>query len=90
MTLIQMVNVDTRSFVATILDKLTQMPRLMVKAKSDISAFNATIDGLIDALNTRETAIPDIVPQLFAAYKSVDDEDFVRYITSHEQAGQLP
>ena len=80
LALIQMVNVDTRCFVDNILEKLNNMLPLMDEAKSDIAVFNATIDGLIDAMNTREARLPDIIPQLFKAYKSCGDEKFVNYI----------
>jgi hypothetical protein len=86
LSLIQLVNVDTRSFVANVLARLNDLPALMEASTSDIELFNAGVDELIDALETRRASIPDIVPQLFRAYKSCADEAFVRYITAKQDS----
>jgi hypothetical protein len=79
LSLIQLVNVDTRAVVATVLDKLNNMRRLMEEAKSHIPTFNAKVQSLIDELNARDAPIPDLIPQLFAAYRNCEDQEFVLY-----------
>jgi hypothetical protein len=85
-SLIKLINVDTRCFLDTITEKLSDMVPIMDKAKSNIAEFNAAIDKLIDALISHDARIPDIIPQLFKAYKACADEKFVTYITAKQDS----
>ena len=84
LSLIQLVNVDTIAAVNMIMAELNDMRKLMDGAKSDVAAFNAKVEELVDALNAREATVPNLIPQLFSGYKACDDTDFTRYMKFKE------
>lgn len=85
--LINMVSVDTRATVSSIMKQLTGpgLSAIMESVKSDIKAFNKKVNMLMVALRARRREVPDCVPALFEAYQSCADSTFVAYIGRKEE-----
>lgn len=85
-TLIGLVTVETRTTIANITRKLNNLTDLMIKCKSNITDFNTQVSQYILDLEARRATVPDLVPTLFDAYKSVDDGAFRAYIVRKEES----
>lgn len=84
--LITLVAIETRATVANLLRSLQTLEKLMEDCKSDIKAFNTGVNTILIGLRARRAPIPDIVTNLFTAYKSCADAVFVAYIDRKEEA----
>jgi hypothetical protein len=84
--LIGMVAIETRATVSNITDKLTNLVTLMEEVGSDIKEFNTKVNLYILALQARNAPVPEVITQLFRAYKSCGDTAFAAYIQVKEDA----
>ena len=85
--LIDMVSVETKATISSIIKTLTGagLSDLMAKCESDIKVFNNKVNMLMVALRARRREVPDIVPYLFEAYQSCDDTKFTEYMARKEE-----
>jgi hypothetical protein len=58
----------------------------MEQKGSDIKEFNNSVNLLLSGLRARNHSVPDIVTNLFEAYKSCEDSRFVEYMVRKEEA----
>jgi hypothetical protein len=84
--LISLVAIETRATVANLLRALNDLTKLMEDSKLDIKAFNTGVNAILIGLRARRASIPDIVTNLFTAYKNCADAVFVAYIDRKEEA----
>jgi hypothetical protein len=77
--LIGMVSIETRAMISSITDKLSNLVSLMEEEDSNIKNFNTKVNLYILALQARNAPVPDVVTQLFRAYKSCGDTTFAKY-----------
>jgi hypothetical protein len=84
--LISTVAIETKSTVANIIKQLNNMSTIMEKTQSDIKLFNTEVNLLLSGLRARNHSVPDIVTNLFEAYKSCEDSKFVEYMMRKEEA----
>jgi hypothetical protein len=82
--LIGMVAIETRATVSNITNKLGNLMEIMEEEKSNIKDFNTKVNLLILVLQARNAPVPDILNQLFTAYKACGDSSFAKYITTKE------
>lgn len=78
-------HIDTRATVRHIRAKLSQMATYLPTVNNDIPAFNRYVMELIDDLNARGETTQDLLSNLFEAYKSVNDKEFVAFIKRKEE-----
>jgi hypothetical protein len=80
MEIISLVNADTRATVGYLRESLSMLPAIVAKLNNDIKAINKYINNQVDALNARGESSSDLMTNIFKAYATVQDKDFVRYI----------
>jgi len=56
----------------------------MEKCESDIEKFNIKVNELLTELRARDVSVPDIVTNLFEAYRAAGDSAFVTYFARKE------
>jgi hypothetical protein len=82
--LIGMVAIETRATISSITDKLGNLAALMEEEKSNVKNFNTKVNLYVLALQARDAPVPDIITQLFKAYKNCGDAAFAKYIETKE------
>jgi hypothetical protein len=85
LALINMVMIETRASVSIVMHKLTHLHKEMDDCKSNVEKFNTTVEGLVDELNARDVAVPDLLHHLFAAYGTCEDSTFIKYMARKEE-----
>ena len=78
--IIQKCTTDSRATVATIRNALSNLPSLMTKTEWNIEEFNQQVRVLRNTLLQRGEDSSDLLVNLFAAYRSVQDRDFHHYM----------
>lgn len=78
-------HIDTRATVRHIRAKLSKMSSYLPTINNDIPAFNRYVMDLMDDLHARGETTEDLLANLFEAYKSVNDKDFVAFIKRKEE-----
>jgi len=84
--LISIVSIETRSTVANITKQLNNLPVIMEKSKNDIEKFNIKVNDLMSELRARDATVPDLITNLFEAYKAAGDSQFVSYFFRKEES----
>ena len=82
--LIKLVSIETRSTITNICKQLNNLPVIMEKCESDIEKFNIKVNELLTELRARDVSVPDIVTNLFEAYRAAGDSAFVTYFARKE------
>jgi hypothetical protein len=80
MEMIKLVNADTRATVGYLRESLSMLPNMVDKLNNDIKAVNKYINNQVDALTQRGESSSDLMTNIFKAYATVQDKDFVRYV----------
>ena len=78
--IIQKCTTASRSTVANIRNSLSTLPAYMGLVKGDIEKFNEHVRVLRDSLLQRGEQCPDLLINLFSAYRTVEEADFKDYI----------
>ena len=78
--IIQKCTTASRSTVATIRNSLSTLPAYMELVKGDIEMFNEHVRVLRDSLLQRGEQCPDLLVNLFTAYRTVQEVDFKDYM----------
>ena len=73
-------HIDTNATTAAIKDKLTRLDTYMVEIGYNVEKFTEYVNGLIHELGARGEQSSDLLVNLFKAYETVNDADFIRYI----------
>jgi hypothetical protein len=84
--LIGLVAIETKSTVTNIIKQLNNLTGIMEQKQSDIKEFNNSVNLLLSGLRAQNHTIPDIITNLFEAYKSCEDSKFVEYMVRKEEA----
>jgi hypothetical protein len=77
-------HIDTRATVCHIRAKLSSMVTYLPTINYDITKFNQYVRELLDSLHARGEDTQDLLANIFEAYKSATDKDFVNYIKQKE------
>jgi hypothetical protein len=77
---IREVHIDTNATVRHLRQKISSLDGFIATIGHDIVNFNAHVVNLVNGLKARGHTSQDILANLFKAYKSVPDREFVRYI----------
>jgi hypothetical protein len=72
--------IDTRATVRHIRAKLNALPAYIASINYDIPAFNRYVLDLLEQLHARGETTHDLLANLFTAYKTCNDADFVYFI----------
>lgn len=73
-------HIDTNATTRIIREELTKLDAYMVSIDSDIPKFNEHVKDLLTRLHARGAMTFDLLANLFKAYKSASDKEFVKYI----------
>jgi hypothetical protein len=77
---------DTNATTKHLRDNLRALDEYIVKIDSDIIKFNEYVKEQMEGLAARGETTQDLLTNLFRAYKSVSDKEFIRYIKDRETA----
>jgi hypothetical protein len=77
-------HIDTRATVRHIRAKLASMSTYLPTVNYNITDFNRYVRELLDSLHARGETTQDLLANLFEAYKTAADKDFVSYIKMKE------
>jgi hypothetical protein len=77
-------HIDTNATTSTIRDQLIDLHAYLAQVNFDISKMNQHAQMLLEALRARGETTNDLLNNLFKAYKTVKDEDFLTYIKNKE------
>ena len=75
-------HLDTHATVTTIRTQLSSLDTYVHTIGCDISKLNQYVKQLVTNLRARGETTNDLLINLFKAYLSVNDKEFVRYIDS--------
>lgn len=78
--------IDTRATVRHIRAKLSTLPSYLASIKFDVPQFNRYVLQLINQLSARGAVTQDLLANLFVAYETAPDKDFVNFIKQRKQA----
>ena len=84
--LISLISVQTRATVATLCNRLDNLPGLMLKHKSNIRSFHTEIESICTALRARRHTPPELRSKLFEGYAACDDAQFREYIKRKQES----
>lgn len=73
-------HIDTNATTRIIREELTKLDTYIVSIDSDIIKFNEHVKDLLKKLKSRGATTHDLLANLFKAYKTVSDKEFVKYI----------
>jgi hypothetical protein len=82
--IISKASVDTNASMAAVRTQLATLDRYMKTVDYDIGVFNHHVETLLSRLVSRHQSSQDLLVNLFLAYKTVDDQEFHRYINQKE------
>jgi hypothetical protein len=77
-------HIDTNATTSTIRDQLIDLHAYLAQVNFDVSKMNQHAQQLLEALRARGETTQDLLNNLFKAYKTVQDEDFINYIKAKE------
>jgi hypothetical protein len=75
---------DTNATSKYLRDNIRELDQYIVKIDSDIIKFNDYVQEQLEGLAARGETTHDLLTNLFRAYKSVSDKEFIRYIKDKE------
>jgi hypothetical protein len=75
---------DTNATSKYLRDNIRELDQYIVKIDSDIIKFNDYVQQQLEGLAARGETTHDLLTNLFRAYKSVLDKEFIRYIKDKE------
>ena len=78
--------IDTRATIRHIRSKLSALPSYLASTNYNIPEFNRYVLGLLEQLRARGAITHDLLANLFIAYESATDKDFVYFIKQRKQA----
>ena len=76
--------IDTNATALSIRTQLSEIDKYIAKVDFDVEKTNQHINMLMESLRARGETTHDLLNNLFKAYKTVKDREFVRYITQKE------
>ena len=79
-------HIDTNATVRHLREKISSLDDFIATIGHDIQKFNAHVVNIVNGLKARGHTSQDILANLFKAYKSVPDREFVRYIKEKEDS----
>lgn len=82
--IISKASVDTNASMAAVRTQLATLDRYIKTVDYDIAVFNHHVETLLSRLVSRHQSSQDLLVNLFLAYKTVDDQEFHRYINQKE------
>ena len=78
--IIQKCTTASRATVATIRNSLSALPAYMESIEGNVKKFNKHVRVLQDSLHQRGEECPDLLINLFAAYRTIQETDFKDYM----------
>jgi hypothetical protein len=78
--------VDTIATVNVLRSSIANLVAKMAEHNSNIKTFNSHVTFLKNSLTSRMEQVPELMMNLFKAYASAADDDFVRYIQNKRDA----
>ena len=76
--------IDTNATVMSIRSQLGNIDTYIATVNFDITKTNERVNTLLEALSTRGETTHDMLSNLFRAYRTVKDKQFLRYIEQKE------
>ena len=76
--------IDTNATVMSIRSQLANIDNYIATVNFDITKTNERVSALLEALSTRGETTHDMLSNLFRAYRTVKDKQFLRYIEQKE------
>ena len=84
--LIRESHIDTNTTVRHLREKISSLDIFIGTLAHDIEKFNAHVIHIVNGLRARGHTSSDVLANLFKAYKSFPDSEFVRYIKEKEDS----
>ena len=84
--LISLAHVDTEATVMVLRQRLADLHIYIMDVNADIAKFNFYVDETLRALNARGEQTLDLLPNLFKAYETVNDDNFLEFIRRKKNA----
>jgi hypothetical protein len=79
-TIIAKAQLDTIGTVETLRNKLGELPVKLVELSGNIMDFHQYVNTIMNALDSYNQTYPEIVSNLFKAYKIIEEREFATYI----------
>lgn len=79
-------HIDTNATVRHLREKISSLDTFIATIGHDVEKFNAHVINIVNGLKARGHTSQDVLANLFKAYKTVPDREFVRYIKEKEDA----
>jgi len=76
---------ETQTTISSLLKQLNNMESIMEDIQPNVQEFNKKVNMILVGLRARRATVPDILPNLFEAYKNCADMHFVNYIIRKEE-----
>lgn len=76
--------IDTNATVMSIRQQLSSIDTYIATVSYDITKTNEKVNTLLESLSARGETTHDLLSNLFKAYRTVKDAEFVRYMTQKE------
>ncbi len=77
-------HIDTNATTSTIRNQLGTLDTYLAKVNDDVGKMNQHTELLLEALRARGETTPDLLTNLFGAYKTEKDKEFLWYIKQKE------
>ena len=77
-------SIDTNATTTSIRNQLINVDTYLAKVNYDVTKTNQHVTLLLESLRARGETTHDLLHNLFRAYKTVKDNEFIRYITQKE------
>jgi hypothetical protein len=77
-------HIDTNATVRHVREKISSLDIFISSISHDIEKFNAHVINIVNGLKARGHTSQDVLANLFKAYKTVPDKEFIRYIKEKE------
>jgi len=82
--IIRQSSIDTNATTASIRNQLADIGTYLATVNFDITKMNERVNLLLESLQARGGTTHDLLNNLFRAYKTVKDREFIRYMTQKE------
>ena len=84
--IISLAHVDTEATVMVLRQRLADLHLYIMDINADIAKFNFYVDETLQGLNAHGEQTLDLLPNLFKAYESVNDDNFLDFIKRKKNA----
>lgn len=84
--IIREAHIDTNATVRHLREKISSLDDFIATIGHDVEKFNAHVINIVNGLKARGHTSQDVLANLFKAYKSIPDKEFVRYIKEKEDS----